>query len=646
MLAGAGIDCAGAACGTGAAAAAAAAAAASSACVAPSAAYARGEQPAWSQRCGGERRAGLPFATRSAVLGTAGAAASSHPLVTTAALEALRAGGSAVDAAVAANAMQALVEPESNGLGGDLMALVWDPAADGGRGALQAYNGAGRSPGALDREQLLRVLDEQHNGTRAIPEKGALAVSVPGAPAGWCDVHARYGRLPLARLLAPAADAAARGFAVTQVIASQWREACALARADADVRREATAGGRYPHALAGMRQLYCSASDPNGPNSGAPAEGDVFANPSLARTLRVLGEEGCGALYNGTLASELLEYLGGVGSALGADDLAAHRGTWEEPVGVTYRDRHRVYELRPDTQGIAALQMLNMMELADVRSLGGHNSADYIHLSVEVKKLAFADRARYYADPAFAAVPVEALTSKAYAKRRFELVDMGRAATEVDAGDPGLQAETPRGADTVYIAVADDSGMMVSWIQSIYQSFGSLLVPPTLGYALQNRGTLFDVKDARHPNVYAPRKRPFHTIIPGFATEVVQANASAQERPMLAFGVMGGNMQPQGHVQVLMNMLDFDMNVQEAGDAARWMHSGSSQPTGTTMKDGGVVMLERGVCADVEAELARRGHAIERGPNTGGYQAILRTPEGVLHAASEMRKDGQAGALV
>ena len=464
MLAGAGIDCAGAACGTGAAAAAAAAAAASSACVAPSAAYARGEQPAWSQRCGGERRAGLPFATRSAVLGTAGAATSSHPLVTAAALEALRAGGSAVDAAVAANAMQALVEPESNGLGGDLMALVWDPAADGGRGALQAYNGAGRSPGALDREQLLRVLDEQHNGTRAIPEKGALAVSVPGAPAGWCDMHARYGRLPLARLLAPAADAAARGFAVTQVIASQWREACALARADADVRREATAGGRYPHALAGMRQLYCSASDPSGPNSGAPAEGDVFANPSLARTLRVLGEEGCGALYNGTLASELLEYLGGVGSALGADDLAAHRGTWEEPVGVTYRDRHRVYELRPDTQGIAALQMLNMMELADVRSLGGHNSADYIHLSVEVKKLAFADRARYYADPAFAAVPVEALTSKAYAKRRFELVDMGRAATEVDAGDPGLQAETPRGADTVYIAVADDSGMMVSWV--------------------------------------------------------------------------------------------------------------------------------------------------------------------------------------
>ena len=465
-------------------------------------------------------------------------------------------------------------------------------------------------------------------------------VSVPGAVEAWCALHEQYGRLELRELLQPAIEAAREGFFVTQVIAAEWAEALETFEQAASA-AEITSGGRYPGAFAGFEQVYLRGQRLGSTGARAPREGELFTNAALARALQLIADEGCGSFYNGIIAEELAAYLNQTGSALTAEDLAVHRGEWiEAPASVTYRERYTVYELPPNVQGIAALSMLNMLELVNVSALG-HNSADLLHLSVEIKKLAFADRAKYYADRAFADVPVGGLLSKEYARRRFELIDPQKAAMEVDAGDPAQQAVTPDGAGTAYTAAADKDGLMVSFIQSNYKGFGSALAAPSLGFALQNRGALFDVDDPAHANAYAPGKRPFHTIMPGMALK--------DGKPWYCFGVMGGNFQPQGQVQVLSNLIDHGMGVQEAGDAARWSHGGSTQPTSVreAMRDGGTVSLERGVCEAAVAELRRRGHRVERGANTGGYQGILvDTDSGAYLAASEVRKDGQAGALL
>ena len=566
------------------------------------------------------------------------------------AIDMLKAGGSAVDGAIAANICEGVVEPMMNGMGGDLMAQVWH----GPTKKLHGYNGSGRSPKNVSYARMTALLREQ--GLERIPGAGPLGVSVPGAVLGWWDLHQRFGKLPWAQLFQPAIRYAESGHPVAQVIAAEWyvpSNTSAL-----------TSGGRYPHALDAFLETFTLA---DGAQAGVrattrrvPRAGDNFTNPRLAASLRAVAAGGAAEFYNGSVAAAILASASDNGLLLTAEDFRTHHGEWVEPVGVSYRDKYTVYELPPNPQGIAALQMLNLLELYDLRAMG-FNSADYLHLHVEAKKLAFADRAKFYADPEFGGPSPEllaALVSKAYAAERAALINMTRAADEVPPGKPAsAEAERtypggfPRtaaeqsldstSADTMYLTVADAEGTMVSLIQSNYEGFGSGLVAG--GFGLQDRGSLFNMAPGS-ANQYEPGKRPFHTIIPGFAT--VRDDATGAQVPWLSFGVMGGNIQPQGHAQILCNLIDHRMNVQEAGDAARYTHSGSSQPTGEVMHSGGVVQLEGGVCAGVEAELRHRGHHTYRGPNGGGYQAIMwdharRTYVG----ATEMRKDGIAAGF-
>jgi gamma-glutamyltranspeptidase / glutathione hydrolase len=542
-----------------------------------------------------DRPEGRYFATRSVTVARHGMVAAAHPLAVAVGVDVLKRGGSAVDAAIAVNAALALMEPMSCGLGGDLFAIVWDPAA----GALAGYNGSGRAPRSLTPGKVTPAAD----GT--IPDDSPFTWTVPGCVDGWFELHARFGRLPMAELLAPAIAYARAGVPVPQVIAGAWAR-----------------GARRVGDKPGFAEVFM-------PGGKAPAEGDVFANPALAGTLEMLAGGGRDAFYAGPVAARLVEFSERNGGFLAREDLAVHHGEWVEPVSTTYRGA-RVWELPPNTQGLAALEMLNILERFDLRSLGRDNP-ELWHLMVEAKKLAFADRARFYADPAFAATPVAGLLDKAYAARQAGRIDPATAAPAVDAGSPALGA-----GDTTFLATADSSGMMVALIQSNYSGFGSGYVVPALGFALQNRGELFTLAPG-HPNVLAPGKRPFHTIIPAFVTR--------DGKPLLAFGVMGGDMQPQGHVQILVNLLDFGMNLQEAGDAPRFYHEGSSEPTGTVMRDGGILHLESGVDPEVRRELARRGHRIQEIIPTafGGYQAIWRDPStGVYFGASESRKDGMA----
>ena len=587
---------------------------------------------------GGTRPMGRPFAGRSPVYAQHGMAATSQPLSTICALDMLKAGGSAVDGAIAANLCEGVVEPMMNGMGGDLMAQVWH----GPTKKLHGYNGSGRSPKNLTyarMQELLRELGEQR-----IPGEGPLGVSVPGAVLGWWDLHQKFGRLPWATLFEPAIAYASRGHPVAQVIAAEWyvpQNSSAL-----------TSGGKYPHALDGFLQTFTVTDAATGKRR-TPRAGEVFTNPALADTLRLVATGGAAAFYNGTVAAAYEAYGKVSGLQLTAADFAAHHGEWVEPVSTTYRDDYEVYELPPNPQGIAALQQLNILELHDLAALD-HNGADYLHLHVEAKKLAFADRAKFYADPEFGGPSpalVRGLISKEYAEERNKLINMTRAAKEVAPGTPPSEAAVRLGwprtaaaqsldhtsADTMYLTVADSEGTMVSLIQSNYEGFGSGLVVPSLGFGLQDRGSLFNMA-AGSANQYMPGKRPFHTIIPGFAT---RRDANGTEQPWMSFGVMGGNIQPQGHAQILTNIIDFGMNPQEAGDAARYTHSGSSQPTGQVMDDGGTVQLEGGVCAGVRAELKARGHRLTAGANGGGYQSIT-LEHGVYVGASEMRKDGMA----
>ncbi len=539
------------------------------------------------------RPVGAPFATRSEVLAPAAMAATSQPLATQAALDVLRRGGSAVDAAIAANAVLGLVEPTGSGIGGDLFAIVWDPQT----GRLHGLNASGRAAGALSLDYF-----REHGITR-IPSFGPLPVTVPGAVDGWFELHGRFGRLPMGQVLAPAIHYAQEGFPVTEVIAHYWR--INVARLES-----------YP----GFRETFM-------PGGRAPAKGEMFANPRLAETYRRLAVGGRDVFYKGEIAGAIDAYMKANGGFLAYEDLAAHRSEWVEPVSVRYRG-YDVWELPPNGQGIAALQMLNILEGYDLAAMGS-GSADYLHVLAEAKKLVFEDRARYYADPDFAQIPLQRLLSREYAAERRALLDMQRAALAYPAGD---MAAGP--TDTVYLTVADADGMMVSLIQSNYRGMGSGMTPGELGFVLHDRGENFSLRDG-HPNAFAPGKRPFHTIIPAFVTR--------DGKPLMSFGVMGGDMQPQGHVQVVVNLVDFGMNLQEAGDAPRLRHDGSSQPTDEVMTDGGFVALEPGFDPAVIAELERRGHVVKVGDGDfGGYQAIRREPSGAYAGASESRKDGQA----
>ena len=546
----------------------------------------------------GSRPSGSLVPTRSEVIATHGMAATSHPLVSQVALDILKRGGTAVDAAIAANATIGLMEPTGNGVGGDLFAIVWDAESK----KLHGLNASGRSPKSLTLAKLREELRKA--GSSTIPPRGPLPVSVPGTVDGWFELHGKFGKLPMKELLAPAIAYARDGFPVTEVIAEGWVRNARLLK-------------DYPN-FAGTFM----------PGGRAPAKGEIFRNPLLANTLSAIAEGGRDAFYKGDIAQRIDKYMRANGGYLTAADLAAHRSEWVEPASTNYRG-YDVWELPPNTQGIAALQMLNILEAYDLRKMG-YGSPEYLHLFVEAKKLAFEDRARHYADPQFARIPLKGLLSKEYAAKRRVLIRPDKAALEYPDDPKALEQ-----GDTIYMTVADAAGNMVSLIQSNYRGMGSGMTPDGCGFILQDRGELFSLQDG-HANVYAPGKRPFHTIIPAFVTK--------DGKPWLSFGVMGGAMQPQGHVQIIVNLIDFGMNLQEAGDAPRVRHDGSSEPTGEVMRDGGVVVFEQGVKPETVKALEALGHKVkvENDGDFGGYQAILRNAEGVYFGASESRKDGAA----
>lgn len=554
----------------------------------------------------GDRVDGTSWASRSPVWARHGMAATAHPLATRVAVDVLQRGGTAVDAAIAANAALGLLEPVGCGVGGDLFALVWDPDAH----QVVGLDASGRSPQRRSLEDLKARLGDAN----AIPPVGSLSVTVPGAVDGWFMLHERYGALPMAELLAPAIRYAREGTPVPETIAHYWAR-------NIDRLVELRDEGPWLEELDNALATYA-------PGGRAPRAGEIFRNPDLARTYELIAEGGRTAFYEGAIAEIIEAYMQRIGGDLEAVDLAAHEGQWVEPISVEYRG-YRVYELPPSTQGLAALQMLAMVEPFDLSAMGP-GSPDALHLLIEAKRLAFEDRARYYADPDFSMIPPRALLDPEYVATRRELIDPSRAQTDLLPGEPRLDA-----GDTTYLTVADERGMMVSLIQSNYRGMGSGLVPDGLGFMLQDRGELFAL-DPDHPNVYAPGKRPFHTIIPAFVTR--------GEQPWLSFGVMGGGMQPQGHVQILTNLIDFGLGLQEAGDVARWRHDGSPEPTGAPGDGAGVVRVESGIPPSVRRALEAKGHRVEPGDGGfGGYQAILRDLDtGAYAGASEMRKDGVA----
>ena len=547
----------------------------------------------------GDRVAGAPFATRSAVWGTHGAAATAHPLATLIAIDALKAGGSAVDAAIAANVALGLLEPIACGIGGDAFALLWDPEAR----QVVGLNGSGRSPRSL-------TLETQRAKARAglIPSHGAISVSTPGAVDGWWMLHQRYGRLPWADLFAPTIALAEEGAPVAQTVAYYL---AASQRSFANPRLGIEETENFLKVWA--------------PDGATPREGEIFRNPGLARTLRLIAEGGREGFYEGEVAETIDRYFARIGGWLSKADLAAHSGDWVTPATTSYRSVD-VWGLPPNGQGLVTLQMLNILERFDLAGMGFLSKA-CLHHMLEAKRLAFEDRARYYADPAFAKIPIEWLISKDYAAERAALIRSDRILT------PAFAGEAPGQGDTTYLCAADKDGMMVSLIQSNFNGMGSGLSPDGLGFMLQNRGRAFSLQDG-HPNRYAPGKRPFHTIIPGFATRGGE--------PWLAFGVMGGNMQPQGQTQIITDLVDYGLGLQEAGDAPRWLHEGSTEPNGEAARGNGEVYLESGVPAASRAGLAALGWTFGHAPGAfGGYQAIERAP-GRYAAASEMRKDGAA----
>jgi gamma-glutamyltranspeptidase/glutathione hydrolase len=538
-----------------------------------------------------DRVTGKNFATRSEVIAQQGMVCSSQPLASQVGLDILKSGGNAIDAAIAVNAMLGLVEPTGCGIGGDLFAIVWDAEQK----KLFGLNASGRSPQSLDIDYFIE------NGMEKIPAFGPLPVSVPGAVDGWFELHNSFGTLPMKDILQPAIRYAESGFPVSELIAY------------------------YLQGSSRRFKDYPNFSDTYMPEGNALSKGDLFKNPFLANTYKQLAEGGRDIFYKGSIARTITDFIKAEGGFLSFEDFEAHTSEWVQPISCNYRG-YDVWELPPNGQGTAALQILNILENFDVESMG-FGSAEYIHHFTEAKKIAFEDRAKFYSDPAFNEIPIDVLISEEYAKKR---------STEIgERAKRSYNAYELEQGNTVYLTVADKYGNMVSLIQSNYRGMGSGMVPPGLGFMLQDRGELFALEEG-HFNVYEPGKRPFHTIIPAFITK--------DGNPWVSFGLMGGAMQPQGHAQIVVNLVDFGMNLQEAGDAPRIRHSGSSQPTGEQMTDGGFLHLESGIDYEVIRALMRKGHKVGFDLGSyGGYQAILFDLErGVYFGASESRKDGQA----
>ena len=539
---------------------------------------------------GYDRITGEKFASRSEVIGVNGMVATSHPLATQIGLDILKKGGTAVDAAIAANIALGLMEPTGNGIGGDLFAIVWD--AD--KKQLHGLNASGPAPKNISIDYFAE------KGLKKIPSYGPLPVTVPGAVDGWVKLHEKFGKLEFKSLFAPTIEYAKRGFPVTETIAYYLDRS--------KERFEA-----YPN----FKEVWLK-------NGRMPKKGEIFKNLQLANTLEIIATEGRKGFYEGPVAQTMSDFIQAQGGFLSYDDLASFHSEWTPPVSSNYRG-YDVWELPPNGQGIAALQILNILENYNIKKMGLFSS-EYIHLFTEAKKLAFADRAKYYADPNFSKIPVNELISKSYANERAKLINFDQASK---TDKPGVLES----GDTIYLTVADQYGNMVSLIQSNYRGMGSGMMPPGLGFMLQDRGELFSL-DKKHKNALEGGKRPFHTIIPAFVTK--------DGKPFMSFGVMGGATQPQAHAQIIINMIDFGLNLQEAGDAPRIVHSGSSQPTDEIMQNGGTLSLETGFGKIIEDQLISKGHQLQYEKGIfGGYQAIM-LKDGVYYGASETRKDGQA----
>ena len=539
-----------------------------------------------------DRITGEIFATRSEVIAQNGMVATSHPLASQIGIDILKGGGNAIDAAIAANAALGLMEPTGNGIGGDLFAIIWIEKEK----KLYGLNASGRSPENLTLEYF------KENNFKSIPAYGPLPVSVPGCVDGWFELHNKFGKIKMRDILNPTIKYAENGFPVTELV-SYYMDVASDNFKD------------YPN----FKETYFI-------DDSTPKKGQVFKNPDLANTLRTIVKSGKKGFYEGEIAHRIANFVQDQGGFLSYDDLKNHKSEWIEPVSTNYRG-FDVWELPPNGQGIAALQILNLLEGYDIRSMG-FGSADYIHHFVEAKKIAFADRAKYYADMDFNEIPVEYLISKEYADIRRKDINSENSASTVSAGNI-------ENGDTIYLTTADSEGNMVSLIQSNYRGMGSGMVPKGLGFMLQDRGELFSL-DENHFNVYAPKKRPFHTIIPAFITK--------DGNPFISFGLMGGAMQPQGHAQIVINIIDFDMNLQEAGDAPRIRHQSNQQPTGGEMTDGGELALEKGFDYKQIRELMKKGHSVIYDLGSfGGYQAIMIDYiNKVYFGASESRKDGSA----
>ena len=539
---------------------------------------------------GYDRITGEQFASRSEVIGQHGMVATSHPLATQIGIDVLKKGGTAIDAAIAANIALGLMEPTGSGIGGDLFAIVWDAEEQ----KLFGLNASGPAPQSISLDYF------KQQKLAKIPPFGPLPVTVPGAVDGWVKLHEKFGNQSFASLFEPTIDYAKKGHPVTETIAYY-------------LDRSKETFKQYPN----FSEVWMKDGETTG-------KGDIFKNPQLANTLEIIAEKGRAGFYEGEVAKTIADFIQAQGGFLTYEDLANFNSEWVEPVSTNYRG-YDVWELPPNGQGMVALQILNILENFDVKKMGLFSS-DYVHLFTEAKKLAFADRAKHYADPNFSKIPIEQLVSKSYAKERAALIDLAKAAQVDESG-------IPNGGDTIYLTAADQFGNMISLIQSNYRGMGSGMVPPGLGFMLQDRGELFSLEEG-HANVIEGGKRPFHTIIPAFVTK--------DNKPYLSFGVMGGATQPQAHAQIIINLIDFGYNLQEAGDAPRLVHTGSSQPTDEIMLDGGSLSLETGFGIAIEEALKKKGHKLQYQKGIfGGYQAIM-IKDGVYFGASESRKDGQA----
>ena len=539
---------------------------------------------------GYDRITGEQFASRSEVIGQHGMVATSHPLATQIGIDVLKKGGTAIDAAIAANIALGLMEPTGSGIGGDLFAIVWDAKEQ----KLFGLNASGPAPQSISLDYF------KQQKLAKIPPFGPLPVTVPGAVDGWVKLHEKFGNQSFASLFEPTIDYAKKGHPVTETIAYYLDRSKEIFK-------------QYPN----FPEVWMKDGE-------TTRKGDIFKNPQLANTLEIIAEKGRAGFYEGEVAKTIADFIQAQGGFLTYEDLANFNSEWVEPVSTNYRG-YDVWELPPNGQGMVALQILNILENFDVKKMGLFSS-DYVHLFTEAKKLAFADRAKHYADPNFSKIPIEQLVSKSYAKERAALIDLAKAAQVDESG-------IPNGGDTIYLTAADQFGNMISLIQSNYRGMGSGMVPPGLGFMLQDRGELFSLEED-HANVIEGGKRPFHTIIPAFVTK--------DNKPYLSFGVMGGATQPQAHAQIIINLIDFGYNLQEAGDAPRLVHSGSSQPTDEIMLDGGSLSLETGFGTAIEEALKEKGHKLQYQKGIfGGYQAIM-IKDGVYFGASESRKDGQA----